>query len=73
MEPYNDMVEQGLSNLHSQLVNPDQFGEQENDDLQAEFIDNLLHDIENQSDDEAVFLDNISSLPAYQTSSLTRH
>ena len=67
------MVEQGLSNLHSQLVNPDQFGEQENDDLQAEFIDNLLHDIENQSDDEAVFLDNISSLPAYQTSSLTRH
>ena len=28
MEPYNDMVEQVLSNLHSELVNPDPFGQQ---------------------------------------------
>ena len=41
-EPYNDMVEQALSNLLSELVNPDIFGEQENDDIQAELTDNNL-------------------------------
>ena len=30
------MVEQAPSNLHSQLVNPDQFGQQENDDVQVD-------------------------------------
>ena len=59
------MVEQALSNLHSELVNPDPFGQQEHDDVQAELTDdNLFDDIENQSDDEAVFLDDISNLPA---------
>ena len=71
MEPYSDMVEQALSSLHSELVNPDLFGQQENDDVQAELTDNnLLDDIENQSDDEAVFLDDISNLPAYTTPTL---
>ena len=32
--------------------------------------DNLLDDIENHSDDETVFLDNISSFPAYTTPTL---
>ena len=41
MEPYSDMVEEALSNLHSQLVNPDPFGQQENHDVQAELNDNL--------------------------------
>ena len=67
IKPYSDMVEQVLLNLHSQLVNPDPSGQQENDDVQAELTDNLLDDIENQSDDEAVFLDDISSLSAYTT------
>ena len=70
IKPFNDMVEQVLLNLHSQLVNPDPSGQQENDDVQAELTDNLLDDIENQSDDEAVFLDDISSLFAYTTPSL---
>ena len=55
IEPYSDMVEQALSNWHSQLVNPDPFGQQGNDDVQAELNDNLLDDVENQSDDEVVF------------------
>ena len=71
MEPYSDMVEQALSNLHSELVNPDPFGQQEHDDFQAELTDdNLFDDIENQSDDEAVFLDDILNLPAYTTPTL---
>ena len=70
MEPYSDMVEEALSNLHSQLVNPAPFGQQENHDIQAELNDNLLDYIENHSDDEAVFLDDISSLPAYTTPTL---
>ena len=71
MEPYSDMVEQALSNLHSELVNPDSFGQQENDDVQADLTDdNLLDNIENQSDDEAVFLDDISSLTAYTNPTL---
>ena len=41
MEPYSDIVEEALSNLHSQLVNPDPFGQQENHDVQAELNDNL--------------------------------
>ena len=32
--------------------------------------DNLLDDIENRSDDEAVFLEDISSFPAYTTPTL---
>ena len=64
------MVEEALSNLYSQLVNPAPFGQQENHDVQAELNDNLLHYIENPSDDEAFFLDDISSLPAYTTPNL---
>ena len=52
-------------------MSPDPFEHQENDDVQAELTDNnLLDDVENQSD-EAVFLDDISSFPAYTTPSLT--
>ena len=64
MEPYSDMVEQALSNLYSQLLHLNPFGQQENDDVQVELTDSLLDDIENQSDDEAVSLDDISSFPA---------
>ena len=64
------MVKEALSNLYSQLVNPAPFGQQENHDFQAELNDNLLHYIENPSDDEAFFLDDISSLPAYTTPTL---
>ena len=70
IEPYSDMVEQALSNWHSQLINPDPFGQQENDDVQAELNDNLLDDVENQSDDEVVFFRWYTRFPAYTTSTL---
>ena len=52
------------------MVNLDPFGQQENHEIQAKLNDNLLDDIENHSDDEAVFLDDISSLSAYTTPTL---
>ena len=63
MEPYGDMVEQALLNLHSEVVNLDRFGQQENDDVQEELADrnNLLDDVESNSD-EGVFLDEMSRL-----------
>ena len=65
------MTEQALSNLHSELVNPDPFRQQENNDVQAELTgNNLLDDIENRWDDEEVFLNDISSLAAYTTPTL---
>ena len=70
MEPYSDMVEEALSNFRSQLLNPDPFGQQENHDVQAELNDNLVDDIENHSDDKAVFLDDTSSLPTNTTPTL---
>ena len=44
------------------MINADPFGK--------ELTDNLLDDIEIQSDDEAVFLDDISILPAHTTPTL---
>ena len=70
MEPYSDMVEQALSNLYSPLLHLNPFGQQENDDVQVELTDSLVDDIENQSDDEAVSLDDISSFPANTTPTL---
>ena len=45
------MVEQALTTLHSELVNPDPFGQQENDDVQAELANgnNLLDYVVNES------------------------
>ena len=49
MEAYSDMTEQALSNLHSELVNPDPFRQQENNGVQAELTgNNLLDDIVNR-------------------------
>ena len=36
MEPFGDMVDQALSNLNSNLNNPDAFSQQENDEVQEE-------------------------------------
>ena len=73
MEPYNDMIEEALSNLHSEILNSDPFGRRENDDVQEELANgnNLLDDFENVLD-ETIFSDEISSLSNYATPTLTR-
>ena len=71
MEPYDGVVEEALSNLHSKIVNPDPFGQQKNDDIQEELADgnNILDGFKNVLD-ETIFLDEMSSLPTYTTPNL---
>ena len=53
MEPYDGVVEEALSNLHSKIVNPDPFGQQRNDDIQEDLADgnNLLDGFKNVLDE----------------------
>ena len=66
MEPYGDMVEKALLNLHCEVVTPDPFGQQENNDLQDELNNenNLLEDDESISDGP-IFTSDTSNLPMY--------
>ena len=61
MEPYGDMVEKALLNLHCEVVTPDPFGQQENDDL--------LEDDESISDGPS-FTSDTSNLPMYTSPTL---
>ena len=71
MEPYGDMVEKALLNLHCEVVTPDPFGQQENDDLldQLNNENNLLEDDENISDG-SIFTSDASNLPMYTSPTL---
>ena len=71
MEPYGDMVEKALLNLHCEVVTPDPFGQQENDDLQDELNNenNLLEDDESISDGPILTSDT-SDLPMYTSPTL---
>ena len=47
MEPFSEIVDQALSNLRSDVTNPDSFSQQENDEVQAELaavINDILED-----------------------------
>ena len=71
MEPYGDMVEKALLNLHCEVVTPDPFGQQENDDLQDELNNenNFLEDDESISDGP-IFTSDTSNLRMYTSPTL---
>ena len=67
MEPFGEIVDQALSNLRSDVTNPDSFSQHENDEVQAEVaavINDMLEDESFTAD--AVLLDDSSlNIPSY--------
>ena len=65
MEPFGEMVEKVLLNLHIHVVNPDPFSQQENDEVQAELsatVSDLVEHDEKLTDDATIFEES-STLP----------
>ena len=67
MEPFSEVVDQVLSNLLSDVTNPD--SQQENDEVQAELVAVINDILEHESfTDDAVLLDHASlNMPSYKT------
>ena len=68
MEPFGEIVDQALSNLRSDVANPDSFSQQENDEGQAELaavINDMLED-ESFTDDTVLLVDSLLNIPSYQ-------
>ena len=61
MEPFNEIVDQALSNLRSDVTNPDSFSQQETEEIQAELAAVINDILEHESFlDGAVLLDDTS-------------
>ena len=68
MEAFGEIVDQALSNLCSDVTNPDSFSQQENDEVQAELaavINDMLED-ESFTDDTVLLVDSLLNIPSYQ-------
>ena len=67
-KPFNEIVDQALSNLRSDVINPDSFSQQENDEVQAELaavINDILDD-ESFTNDTALLDDASLNMPSYK-------
>ena len=69
MEPFSEVVDQVLSNLLSDVTNPDSFSQQVNDEVQAELAAVINDILEHESfTDDAVLLDHAAlNMPSYKT------
>ena len=67
VEPFGEVVDQALSNLRSDVGNPDSFSQHENDEVQVELAAVINDMLEDESfTDDAVLLDDSSlNIPSY--------